>query len=121
MTTSLEEVKKFRQRMFEESMDLVQRKGADYNRDQQVRGDTLFNLRVAEILGVVPTVERGILVRLLDKMMRLISLTQPGVEPEVGDESVLDTVKDVHNYVDYLALEWLKRKNAETAQEPNVR
>lgn len=108
---SLNEVKQFRQRMFDESMALVEKKGHDYNRAQQAGGDTLFNLRVCELLGIVPTVEAGILVRLSDKFMRLISLTAPGVEAAVKDESVLDTVRDIHNYVDYLALEWQKRRN----------
>lgn len=96
--------------MFEKSTALVQKKGADYNRDKQQEGDTLFNLRVAELMGIVPTAERGILVRLMDKMMRLVSLVHPDRDPAVTDESVLDTVADVHNYVDYLALMHQQRK-----------
>lgn len=107
---ALEEVKAFRERMFADSMALVEKKGADYNRDQQLSGDTLFNLRVAELLGIVPTAERGILVRLSDKFMRLISLMAPGREPAVIGESVRDTVKDIHNYVDYALMLWEERK-----------
>jgi hypothetical protein len=109
---SLQEVKDFRQRMFDESMALVDKKGSDYNRQQQLDGDTLFNLRVAELLGIVATAERGILVRLSDKFMRLISLMQPGVEAAVSDESVRDTVRDVHNYIDYALLLWEERRGA---------
>lgn len=107
---SVEEVKKFRAEMFEKSMSLIDQKGADYNRDQQNSGDTLFNLRVCELLGIVPSAEEGVLVRLSDKFMRLISLTKPGREAAVKDESVLDTVRDIHNYIDYLALMWLRRR-----------
>lgn len=106
---SLDEVIQFRQQMFDESMSLIKQKGHDYNRTQQEGGDTLFNLRVCEILGIVPSAERGILVRLSDKFMRLISLVSPGVEASVKDESVKDTVKDIHNYVDYLLLMYLQR------------
>lgn len=116
MATSINEVLEFRKAMYEKSMNLVQRKGADYNRDQQQQGDTLFNIRVAEVLGIVPTAERGILVRLSDKFMRLISLVHPDRDPAVTDESVLDTVADIHNYVDYLALMHQQRKAANPAE-----
>lgn len=109
---SLSEVMKFRAEMHEKSMGLIKQKGADYNRDQQEQGDTLFNLRVCEILGIVPITESGILVRLSDKLMRLISLTKPGREAAVKDESVLDTIADIHNYVDYLGLIWQQRKQS---------
>lgn len=107
---SLEAVKKFRQERYESSTALIDKKGADYNRDQQEQGDTLFNLKVAELLGIVPSTEEGILVRLSDKFMRLISLTKPGREAAVKDESVMDTIDDVHNYVDYLGVIWLERR-----------
>lgn len=107
---SLEEVIAFRKAMFESSLALVSKKGADYNRDQQTTGDTLFNLRVAEILGITQSTEEGILVRLSDKLMRLISLTKPGRDAEVKDESVLDTIRDVHNYSDYLGIIWQSRR-----------
>lgn len=96
--------------MFDKSMALIERKGADYNRDQQTAGDTLFNLRVCELLSIVPSIEEGILVRLSDKFMRLISLTKPGTEAAVKDESVLDTIADTHNYLDFLGLMWLERR-----------
>ena len=112
---SLEEVKKFRLERFEASMALIDKKGADYNREQQQNGDTLFNLRVCELLGIVDATELGILVRLSDKFMRLISLTKPGREAAVKDESVLDTINDVHNYVDYLGLIWQQRRQEKAA------
>jgi len=96
--------------MFEESMAIIEQKGHDYNRQQQHDGDTLFNLKVAEVLGIVLTAERGILVRLSDKFMRLISLMTPGVEAKVRGESVRDTVRDIHNYADYCLMLWEKRR-----------
>ena len=105
------EVRAFRQERYEASLALVEKKGHDYNRQQQNGGDTLFNLRVCELLGIVETTEAGILTRLSDKLMRLVSLTAaPGVEAAVSDEPVMATVDDVHNYVDYLALVYRKRR-----------
>lgn len=109
---TLSAVLRFRRQMFDTSLALVEQKGADYNRDQQQSGNTLFNLAVCEILGIVPSIEAGILVRLSDKLMRLISLTKPGREAAVRDESVLDTIRDCHNYLDYLGLVWLERRGA---------
>lgn len=117
---SLSEVLKFRQIRFEKSYALIEKKGADYNRDQQQNGDTLFNLKVAELLGIVPSTEEGILVRLSDKFMRLISLTKPGREAAVASESVLDTIDDIHNYVDYLGLIWLQRRATLGATTANI-
>jgi hypothetical protein len=107
---TVDDVLAFRKIMYEKSVSLVAKKGADYNRQQQNDGDTLFNLRVASLLGVVDSPETGILVRLSDKLMRLISLTKPGQEAAVKDESVLDTIADVHNYADYLGLLWQLRR-----------
>lgn len=109
---SIEQVLTFREAMYKSSVALIQQKGHDYNRAQQIDGDTLFNMRVAEILGIVETAERGILVRLSDKFMRLISLMSPGVDAAVKDESVRDTVRDIHNYVDYALLMWEERQKA---------
>jgi hypothetical protein len=97
---SLPELLGFCGQMHEKRMALIEKKGHDYNRQQQESGNTLFNLTVAELLGIVPTAERGILVRLSDKFMRLISLLAPGVLA-ANAESLEDTVADIHNYVDY--------------------
>jgi hypothetical protein len=120
---TIDEVLDFRRRMFEESCALIAKKGHDYNRAQQIQGDTLFNLKVAEVLGIVETAERGILVRLSDKLMRLISLMTPGVEAEVSGESVRDTVRDAHNYLDYCLQLWELRRADTTSrtEEPTAR
>lgn len=101
--TTLEEVYKVQQEIFESATKLVKSKGHDYNFKQQEEGDTLFNLRVAKLLGVTEFTTQGILVRLSDKFMRLASLTSnPTVNPEVKDESVKDTIRDIWNYTAYL-------------------
>ena len=108
---SLDQILEFRRSLYERSMRLVRQKGSDYNRQQQQDGDTLFNLRTAVILGIVETETQSVLVRLLDKMMRMISLCKdPQAVAAVKDESVLDTIADVHNYVDYLGAFWLEAR-----------
>jgi len=101
--TSLTEVLAAHSNICEEAIQLVEKKGADYNRAQQLDGDTLFNLKVSSLLGVVNTPTQGLLVRIIDKLMRLVSLTKYPIEnPEVKDESVRDTIKDTINYLVYL-------------------
>lgn len=107
---SIKEVKRFRREQFNKSMALIDKKSDDYNYDQKMAGDTLFNLRVAEMLGIVPDTEAGILVRLSDKLMRLATLSKPKHKRKVKEETIFDTVRDVHNYVDYLALIWKERQ-----------
>ena len=101
--SKLNDVIKKHQEICDEARDIIEKKGHDYNLQQQNDGDTLFNLKVARILGVVDTDTQSILVRLGDKYMRLISLTKdPTIDPKVKDEKVRDTIKDMINYEVYL-------------------
>lgn len=94
------------------ALNLVSRKGRDYNRKQQNNGDTLFNMTVAKQLGIVDTTTQSILVRISDKMMRLISLTSnPKENPEIKTESVFDTVVDMVNYIVYLYCKYEEERN----------
>ena len=102
MSISKEALIKMRQRLNLRADELLVNKGNDYNSQQQQEGDTLFNLRVCELTGIVPSAVDGILVRMSDKMQRLISLTRPGTIQKVKDESIEDTVVDLRNYADYL-------------------
>lgn len=100
---TLEHVLEVHQKICDDARAIVTTKGADYNKYQQVSGNTLFNLMVCAMLGIVATATQGLLVRLSDKFMRLISLTKdPNAEIAVKDESVRDTVIDMINYVIYL-------------------
>lgn len=99
---SKEDLLKMRARLNKEADAILLAKGNDYNANQQEAGDTLFNLRTCALLGIVNSPIDGILVRLSDKLCRLISLTRPGVKQKVKDESIQDTVQDAKNYLDYL-------------------
>lgn len=102
---SLDEVIKEHKKICSEARDLIAKKGHDYNREQQDSGDTLFNLRVAHLVGIVNNPCVGILVRLSDKFQRLNSLTKdPTVNPEVKGEAVRDTIRDIINYSIYLGI-----------------
>jgi len=101
--TTLKKVLKEHNRLCKNAYNMVEKKGADYNRKQQKDGDTLYNLSVAKQLDIVDTVTTSILVRISDKMMRLVSLTSdPKVNPEVKDEKISDTIEDTINYLVYL-------------------
>ena len=101
--TTLKKVLSEHKRLCKEAFDLVEKKGADYNRAQQLDGDTLFNLTIASHLGIVDSVTKSILVRISDKLMRLISLTgNPHEEVAVKDERIADTIEDTINYLVYL-------------------
>jgi hypothetical protein len=102
---TLENVLKIHEEICDEARSIIEMKGHDYNREQQKGGDTLFNMRVASLLGIVDNPCQGILVRLSDKFQRLNSLTKnPSVNPKVTNEAILDTVKDIVNYVVYLKI-----------------
>ncbi len=102
---SLPDVIKEHDKICQEARDLIAKKGHDYNREAQDTGDTLFNLRVAHLVGIVNNPCVGILVRLSDKFQRLNSLTKdPTVEPEVKGEAVRDTIRDIINYSIYLGI-----------------
>jgi len=102
MAITKENLIRMRRRLNRKADALLIAKGNDYNSTQQEAGDTLFNLRICAILGIVPSPVDGILVRMSDKMARLVSLTRPGVIQKVKDESLEDTVVDLRNYGDYL-------------------
>ena len=102
MAISKEDLLKMRARLNARADELLVNKGNDYNSQQQEAGDTLFNLRACFLLGIVGSPVDGILVRMSDKMQRLISLTRANVVQKVKDESLEDTVVELRNYADYL-------------------
>lgn len=64
--------------------------GARKNHDYGACGDAIA------MAGV-----NGVVVRMLDKQLRLMSLTKAGHEAAVKDESLRDTLMDVINYATY--------------------
>lgn len=69
-----------------ECLDLGARKNHDYG----AAGDAIA---MAGLPGVVT--------RMLDKQLRLVSLTQPGFQAAVKDEAIRDTLMDMVNYASY--------------------
>lgn len=118
MTTSLREVQKRHNELTKKAYDLVSKKGHDYNRTQQANGDTLFNVKVAKNLGIVDTTTQSVLIRISDKMMRLISLTKdPTVRASIKQEKVEDTIVDMINYLVYLDCLYSEQKIDENLKE----
>lgn len=72
---------------------IMQAKNHDYTDGSQ---DLFKNFRSAEMVGVLTS--KGILVRLLDKISRLNTLSS-GKELQVGDEKLVDTIRDAINYL----------------------
>jgi len=78
------------ERTFKVALELATKK----NRDYAGIGDPFHNFKNAEVVGV--PVERGIMVRMMDKMARISQLLDN--EAEVKDESIYDTITDLINY-----------------------
>lgn len=74
-------------------MQLSWSKNQDYASDE----DPFANFRQCEALGIC-TVEQGILTRMSDKFARISNLIVNDREPEVKDEAVSDTLRDLINY-----------------------
>lgn len=77
---------------FEDCLNTAVRKNHDYGGSNN---DPYANFRNSTIAGV--TVERGILVRLMDKMSRISTLLDK--DAMVKDEAVDDTIDDAINYL----------------------
>jgi hypothetical protein len=75
----------------EKALELFKKKNADY-------GDAFAKF------GVI-----GVLVRIEDKIQRSLSITKNGINL-VGDESIKDTLLDLHNYA-AMALMLLEENN----------
>lgn len=73
-------------KIHKECLDLGERKSNDY-------------AAVADGIGICGL--EGIATRLVDKVLRIKSLTTPGINRKVKDESIRDTLLDVINYATY--------------------
>lgn len=78
--------------IFARAHDISKRKGHDYSG----KADTLANLKRTAALGIT-SAERGVLVRMGDKLSRLVTLID-GEPGQVKDESIQDTILDMVNY-----------------------
>lgn len=75
--------------------ELMKKKNADYAGRNGV--EPFANFTRVESMGICST-ERGMLVRITDKMSRLSSFVESG-KLEVANESFEDTIVDVINYM----------------------
>lgn len=80
------------EKTFADCLATATRKNHDYGGSNN---DPFANFRNSTIAGV--SVERGILVRLMDKMSRISTLLDK--EAQVKDEAVDDTIDDAINYL----------------------
>lgn len=87
----INELKSNAEERFENCLEILKKKNHDYSGDR----DELFNFKLVEQLGILST-EKGILVRMVDKISRLSTLLDK--EAHVADESIQDTLDDLINY-----------------------
>ena len=91
-----EEFKEELKENMRQDLEIVEAKNQDYADGE----DPFQNFRMVEDAGFV-TVEEGIVVRLSDKMQRIMNLVQAD-EAAVNDESLTDTLSDARNYLNIL-------------------
>lgn len=85
------------------ALELVLQKTKDY----ATIDDPYRNFRLCESVGV--SVEKGILVRMCDKLSRIGNLIESN-DPSVKNESIEDTLVDIMNYANIL-LCYIQQKN----------
>lgn len=87
-----------------DALQLVMKKTQDY----ATIDDPYRNFRMCESVGV--PLEKGILVRMCDKLSRIGNLIENG-DPSVKSESIEDTLIDVMNYANIM-LCYIQQKNS---------
>jgi len=87
---------------YAECMEISKKKSSDYSG----KDNSFANFLNAQVVGV--SVERGILVRIMDKIARVSNLLDKN--PEVVEESLDDTLKDAINYLAILRV-YVKNKS----------
>ncbi len=92
--TNSERYWQFIRHNFDEGYKLMEKKNADY----AGKGDPLANFRGTEFVNI--SMEKGILIRMLDKLKRAANLLDR--EAQVKDESIEDTLVDLMNYTNIL-------------------
>jgi hypothetical protein len=92
-------------------VDITSRKNADYT---GTTDDPFFNFRLCETIGVC-SVAAGFVVRMTDKLQRIVSLAVQGNVAKVLDEAVQDTLLDLANYCILFAGYLKSRKGSSNA------
>ncbi len=80
-------------KIFEACFEILRKKNLDYAGTGEL-SDAYANFRTVELIGL--TVEKGIIVRWLDKIKRIDNLLTQ--ENYVTEESIEDTLRDAINY-----------------------
>lgn len=109
-----EELFKIHEQICNEALELMKKKNHDYA--GKSGNDPFANFTRAEAMGITTT-EKGMLVRMLDKMSRLSSFMD-AKEFKVQDEKLEDTIKDMINY-SILLYAYMQDKN-ETASYADI-
>lgn len=94
--------------------DLMARKANDYSGKE----DCNKNIKACEVLGICDA-KTGLLIRMMDKMQRLITLSKTA--SQVKSESLTDTLSDLRNYAAifaHLLEEEKKEKSNEGIESP---
>ncbi len=78
-------------------------------KDYATECDPFANFRACEQFGI--PLERGILVRISDKISRINNLFDK--EADVVDESIEDTIRDAINYLNIIHIYLKEKRNAE--------
>jgi hypothetical protein len=89
------ELYELHEELCEKAHEIIKKKNEDYS-----KGSALANFYVCEALQAASPVN-GIVVRLSDKISRIVSITEKG--SQVEDESIEDTIIDMINYSVLLA------------------
>ena len=114
-----EELLKIHEKLCVRAESLMEKKNHDYS-GGAASEDPFLNFTRVERLGITDT-KRGFLVRLTDKLSRLITFVDTGVY-EVPDEKVEDTILDMINYsvLLYAYIESEKRGKVDYEENSNT-
>lgn len=91
----------------------MERKSHDYSGED----DCNRNIKACEVMGIC-SAETGLLVRMLDKLQRLATLSK--TEAKVKDESKEDTLGDLRNYA-AIYIHIMRDKHASKGPTPTTR
>ncbi len=94
---------------FLKCIEIMEAKSKDYAKNT----DPFANFRACEMFGV--PLERGILVRIIDKISRINNLFDK--EADVKDESIDDTIRDAINYLNIISIYLKEKKNGNSTSE----
>jgi hypothetical protein len=93
-----------------EFLDLLLRKNADYNSDEE---NVFSNFEESADIAGIDGAERVLISRLAEKFQRVRSLINSDQPPQVADELLVDTILDIAGYsvIGIIMLQWYGEKN----------